>query len=135
MNASDSPSLSRREALKILGTTAAVAGLGVHRLAAAETASSGLGWDLPKLPYAYGALEPHFDARTMEIHHAKHHQAYITNALGQVTAQEYDQRANLIRVTDPKGNVTQYFYDEEDRRTMVLFHDGTTIRTVYDALG
>ena len=34
---------------------------------------------LPPLPYAYDALEPHFDARTMEIHHTKHHQAYITN--------------------------------------------------------
>ncbi|MFA5560871.1 MAG: superoxide dismutase [Acholeplasmataceae bacterium] len=34
---------------------------------------------LPKLPYAYDALEPFIDARTMEIHHSKHHQAYITN--------------------------------------------------------
>ena len=36
-----------------------------------------MAYSLPDLPYAYNALEPHFDARTMEIHHGKHHQAYI----------------------------------------------------------
>jgi Fe-Mn family superoxide dismutase len=38
-----------------------------------------MAYELPKLPYAYNALEPHIDARTMEIHHSKHHQAYVTN--------------------------------------------------------
>ncbi len=36
-------------------------------------------FQLPALPYAYDALEPHIDARTMEIHHGKHHQTYVNN--------------------------------------------------------
>ena len=38
-----------------------------------------MSFELPKLPYAYDALEPHIDARTMEIHHGKHHAAYTNN--------------------------------------------------------
>jgi superoxide dismutase, Fe-Mn family len=37
-------------------------------------------FELPSLPYDHAALEPHIDARTMEIHHGKHHQAYVDNA-------------------------------------------------------
>jgi Fe-Mn family superoxide dismutase len=38
-----------------------------------------MAFELPKLGYAYDALEPHIDVRTMEIHHTKHHQAYTNN--------------------------------------------------------
>ena len=44
---------------------------------------------LPALPYAYDALEPHIDAQTMEIHHDKHHNAYVTNLNNAVEGTEF----------------------------------------------
>ncbi len=80
---------SRREALKTLGLGAALLAA-APRVVAAPAAPVGPAlaaagdlaqpFALPRLPYAYDALEPHIDARTMEIHHTRHHQAYITAA-------------------------------------------------------
>ena len=64
-----------------------------------------MAFELPKLPYDYKALEPHIDARTMEIHHTKHHQAYITNvnsaiqhneALEKLTVEELCRKLELV---------------------------------------
>ena len=41
-----------------------------------------MAFELPKLNYSFDALEPHIDARTMEIHHGKHHAAYVNNLNG-----------------------------------------------------
>ncbi|MFN3918382.1 MAG: superoxide dismutase [Flavobacteriales bacterium] len=49
-----------------------------------------MSFQLPNLPYAYDALEPHIDARTMEIHHSKHHAAYTTNLNNAITGTEME---------------------------------------------
>ncbi len=49
-------------------------------------------YQLPPLPYANNALEPHIDARTMEIHHDKHHQAYVTNVNKAIEGSEWDNK-------------------------------------------
>ena len=50
-------------------------------------------YELPKLPYAFDALEPHIDARTMEIHHGKHHAAYVSKLNAAVEGTEMEGKS------------------------------------------
>ena len=58
-----------------------------------------MAFELPSLPYAFDALEPHIDARTMEIHHTKHHNAYVTKLNDAIagTPHEGESLENLIK--------------------------------------
>ncbi|MCS6864704.1 MAG: superoxide dismutase [Gemmataceae bacterium] len=69
--------LTRRELLR--STVAGAAAWSVPALPLVGHAAEPAGFTLPKLPYPVDALEPHIDAKTMEIHHGRHHQAYVTN--------------------------------------------------------
>ena len=75
---------------------------------------------LPDLPYDYAALEPHIDARTMEIHHTKHHQAYIDKLNAAV--EKYPDLAN-IGVEDLLKDLDSLKIDEADR-TAIRNHGG-----------
>lgn len=52
-----------------------------------------MAFELPSLPYAHNALEPHIDARTMEIHHGKHHNAYVTNLNNAIAGTEMEGKS------------------------------------------
>ncbi|WP_422361850.1 superoxide dismutase [Reichenbachiella sp.] len=52
-----------------------------------------MAFELPSLPYAHDALEPHIDKRTMEIHHGKHHNAYVTNLNGAIAGTEMEGKS------------------------------------------
>ena len=80
-----------------------------------------MAFELPKLGYAYDALEPHIDARTMEIHHTKHHQTYITNLNGAVDKTPELAGKSLVELVSDLSAVP------EAVRGVVRNHGGGTI--------
>ena len=64
-----------------------------------------MAFELPQLPYAYDALEPYIDARTMEIHHSKHHNAYITNVNAAIAGTDMEGKTieNILINLDMKN--------------------------------
>ena len=80
-----------------------------------------MAYALPDLDYAYNALEPHIDARTMEIHHSKHHQTYINNVNGILEKLGGDLAG--MSVEDLLANIGKV---PEDSRGGVDFNGGGT---------
>lgn len=76
-----------------------------------------MAYTLPQLPYAYDALEPHIDARTMEIHHTKHHQAYITNVNQAIAGTALENKSVEALISDLAAV-------PENIRTVVRNHGG-----------
>ncbi len=63
-----------------------------------------MAFTLPALPYAFNALEPHIDARTMEIHHGKHHNAYVTNLNNAIAGTD----AEKLSLDEINKNISKY---------------------------
>lgn len=76
-----------------------------------------MAFTLPSLPYAYDALEPHIDAQTMEIHHTKHHQAYITKVNEAIAGTPWEAKS-------VEDLVSQLAAVPENIRTVVRNHGG-----------
>ena len=76
-----------------------------------------MAYSLPELPYAYDALEPHIDARTMEIHHTKHHQAYINKVNDAIAGTPWEEKT----VEELVASLNEV---PENIRTMVRNHGG-----------
>ena len=71
-----------------------------------------MSFELPKLPYAFDALEPHIDARTMEIHHGKHHQGYTNNL------------NSAIQGTELEGKSIEYILNNLDMTNAAVRNNG-----------
>ena len=68
-----------------------------------------MAYTLPELHYAYDALEPHFDARTMEIHHTKHHQGYTTKVNAALEGTAYESSS----IEDVLANISSLPADKQ----------------------
>ena len=66
-----------------------------------------MAYELPDLPYAFDALEPHFDAKTMEIHHDKHHAAYVANVNAALEGHPDLQEKKICELTMDLGSVPE----------------------------
>ena len=75
----NAPDFSRRGFFHRIALGTAIANTALSQASRAQTPPPGGPFTLPPLPYAFDALEPFIDARKMEIHHDKHHQAYVNN--------------------------------------------------------
>jgi Fe-Mn family superoxide dismutase len=66
-----------------------------------------MAFELPKLPYDFNALEPHIDAKTMEIHHGKHHNGYVTNLNNAIAGTDLDGKSleDLMKVAGSNAAV------------------------------
>jgi len=63
--------------------------------------------ELPSLPYAFDALDPYIDARTMEIHHGKHHQAYVTNLNKALESHPELQQKSIVELLGDLNSVPE----------------------------
>ena len=73
-----------------------------------------MSFTLPALPYAHEALEPHFDTLTMQIHHGKHHQAYVDN-LNKAVAGTPNEGKTLEELVAVAGTISPAVRQQQDR--------------------
>lgn len=89
-----------------------------------------MAFTLPALPYEYDALEPYIDARTMEIHHSKHHNAYVTNLNAAVAGTEWENKsleeimANISKLSPAVRNNGGGHFNHSLFWTVIGHHEG-----------